>query len=71
MLQTGAISSARDPALDAWLYNPRAASGSRFTTLAASGINRYYHSIALLLPDGSIFVAGCEYGERQPDYHIV
>jgi hypothetical protein len=66
MLQTGVISNARDPARDAWLYNPRAASGSRFRTLAASGINRYYHSIALLLPDASIMVAGCEYGEWQP-----
>jgi hypothetical protein len=66
MLQTGVISNARDPARDAWLYNPRAASGSRFRTLAASGINRYYHSIALLLPDASIMVAGCEYGETQP-----
>jgi hypothetical protein len=70
MLQTGVISNARDPARDAWLYNPRAASGSRFRTLAASGINRYYHSIALLLPDGSIFVAGCEYGKRRPSSRI-
>jgi hypothetical protein len=69
MLQTGVISNTRDPARDAWLYNPRAASGSRFRTLAASGINRYYTSIALLLPDASIMVAGCKYGERQPADH--
>ncbi|WIA15101.1 hypothetical protein OEZ85_001795 [Tetradesmus obliquus] len=60
--KTGVISNARDPAHDAWLYNPRAASGSRFTTLAATNINRYYHSTALLLPDASLLIAGCEYG---------
>jgi hypothetical protein len=63
LLQTGVISNARDPAHDAWLYNPKAPSGSRFTTLAATNINRYYHSTALLLPDASILVMGSEYGE--------
>jgi hypothetical protein len=63
--QTGVISNARDPARDAWLYNPKAAAGSRFRTLAASGINRYYHGTALLLPDASILIAGSEYGEWQ------
>ncbi|KAF6245560.1 hypothetical protein COO60DRAFT_1655315 [Scenedesmus sp. NREL 46B-D3] len=35
---------------------------SRFTTLAATNIDRYYHSTALLLPDASILVMGSEYG---------
>jgi hypothetical protein len=63
LLQTGDISSARDPAHDAWLYNPKAPAGYRITTLAATNINRYYHSTALLLPDASILVMGCEYSE--------
>ncbi|KAF6264287.1 hypothetical protein COO60DRAFT_1698359 [Scenedesmus sp. NREL 46B-D3] len=60
--KTGVISNARDPAHDAWLYNPKAPAGRRFTTLAATNINRYYHSTALLLPDASILVMGSEYG---------
>ncbi|KAF6264286.1 hypothetical protein COO60DRAFT_1660326 [Scenedesmus sp. NREL 46B-D3] len=60
--RTGVISNARDPAHDAWLYDPKAPAGQRFRTLAATNINRYYHSTALLLPDASILVAGCEYG---------
>jgi hypothetical protein len=61
--QTGVISNARNPAHDAWLYNPKAPAGSRFTTLSATNINRYYHSTALLLPDASVLVMGSEYGE--------
>jgi hypothetical protein len=64
LLQTGVIANARNPAHDAWLYNPKAAAGSRFTTLAATNINRYYHSTALLLPDASVLVMGSEYGEQ-------
>jgi hypothetical protein len=62
--QTGVIANARDPAHDAWLYNPKAPAGQRFRTLAATNINRYYHSTALLLPDASVLVMGSEYGER-------
>jgi hypothetical protein len=61
--QTGLIANARDPAHDAWLYNPKAPAGQRFRTLAATNINRYYHSTALLLPDASVLVMGSEYGE--------
>jgi hypothetical protein len=63
LLQTGVIANARDPAHDAWLYNPKAPAGQRFRTLAATNINRYYHSTALLLPDASVLVMGSEYGE--------
>jgi hypothetical protein len=61
--QTGVIANARDPAHGAWLYNPKAPAGQRFRTLAATNINRYYHSTALLLPDASVLVMGSEYGE--------
>ncbi|KAF6264288.1 immunoglobulin E-set [Scenedesmus sp. NREL 46B-D3] len=60
--RTGVISNARNPAHDAWLYDPKAPAGQRFRTLAATNINRYYHSTALLLPDASILVMGSEYG---------
>ncbi|KAI0317556.1 glyoxal oxidase N-terminus-domain-containing protein [Amylostereum chailletii] len=42
------------------IYNPNAASGSRWSTegLATSSIARLYHSSALLLPDGSVMIAG-------------
>jgi Domain of unknown function (DUF1929) len=42
------------------IYNPNAPSGSRWSTagLSSSNIPRLYHSSALLLPDGSIMVAG-------------
>ncbi|WIA35282.1 hypothetical protein OEZ86_003741 [Tetradesmus obliquus] len=60
--KNGVIANARNAAHDALLYNPKAAAGSRFTTLAATNINHYYHSTALLLPDASILVMGSEYG---------
>lgn len=46
------------PALEALHYNPTAALGERFKTLASSMIPRLYHSVALLLLDGTILVAG-------------
>ncbi|KAK9464585.1 glyoxal oxidase N-terminus-domain-containing protein [Lipomyces arxii] len=48
----------REPVLDALLYDPNAKTGSRFTVLAKSTIPRLYHSVALLVPDGTIMVAG-------------
>ncbi|KAF8060520.1 WSC domain-containing protein [Scenedesmus sp. PABB004] len=60
--RSGLVSNLRGAARDAWLYDPKAAAGSRFRTLAASGVNRLYHSTALLLPDASVLVAGSEYG---------
>ncbi len=42
------------------MYEPDAKNGSRFTVMAASPIYRLYHSVALLLPDASVFVAGSE-----------
>jgi hypothetical protein len=42
------------------IYDPNAAQGSRWTNkgLASTDIARMYHSSAMLLPDGSVFIAG-------------
>ncbi|KAI0249264.1 glyoxal oxidase [Lactifluus subvellereus] len=52
-LATGAVGQ---PAI----YNPNAPAGSRWSTagLSSSNIARLYHSSALLLPDGSVMIAG-------------
>lgn len=47
-----------DPTLEALLYNPTKPIGQRFTTLASSTIPRLYHSVATLLLDGRLLVAG-------------
>jgi len=47
-----------DPTLEALLYDPTKPIGQRFTTLAASTIPRLYHSVALLLLDGTLMVTG-------------
>jgi hypothetical protein len=46
------------------MYDPDAAPGARMTTLATSSIHRFYHSTALLLPSGDIWVAGSEQGAQ-------
>lgn len=53
-------STAKEGAYTAIVYDPEAPSGQRISTLATSGIHRYYHSNALLLPSGDIWVAGSE-----------
>lgn len=47
-----------DPALEALLYDPEQPLGQRFSTLTRSPIPRLYHSVALLLLDGTVMVAG-------------
>lgn len=49
---------ADDPLLQVLIYEPSAPFGSRWTTGANSTIPRLYHSIAMLLLDGSVLVAG-------------
>eukprot|EP00122_Pirum_gemmata_P021307 Pgem_evm1s19859 len=44
------------------LYDPYAKAGERYSNLATSEIGRYYHSNAVLLPDGNILVAGQDQG---------
>jgi len=49
---------ATDPTFAALLYEPTKAMGTRWTQLASSTIPRLYHSVALLLLDGTILVTG-------------
>jgi len=49
---------AGQPALTALLYSPDKPFGQRWDTLASSAISRLYHSVALLLLDGTMMVAG-------------
>jgi len=53
-------SLAAGPVTTPSIYDPNAPSGSRWssTSFSASNIPRLYHSSALLLPDGSVLVAG-------------
>lgn len=54
------MSLASSPVGQPALYNPDAPKGSRWSTLGfdSSSIARLYHSSALLLADGSVFIAG-------------
>ncbi|KAF8945822.1 hypothetical protein BGZ47_001899 [Haplosporangium gracile] len=47
-----------DPVFTPAIYDPAAPLGQRFTEWEPSNIARMYHSVAMLLPDGSVFVAG-------------
>ncbi|KAI9050602.1 hypothetical protein LZ554_005761 [Drepanopeziza brunnea f. sp. 'monogermtubi'] len=47
-----------NPSLEALLYDPAKPLGQRFSTLARSTIPRLYHSVCLLLLDGTMMVAG-------------
>ncbi|KAF2034342.1 DUF1929-domain-containing protein [Setomelanomma holmii] len=49
---------AQDPALEVLLYDPTQAKGKRFTTGPKSDIARLYHSVALLLLDGTLLISG-------------
>lgn len=48
----------QDPAQEALLYTPSQPLGRRWATLARSAVPRLYHSVALLLLDGRMLVAG-------------
>jgi hypothetical protein len=47
-----------EPTLEALLYDPAKPRGQRWTTLAKSNIPRLYHSVAVLLLDGTVMVTG-------------
>jgi len=49
---------ATDPTFAALLYEPTKALGTRWTQLASTNIPRLYHSVALLLLDGTVLVTG-------------
>jgi hypothetical protein len=47
-----------NPTMEALIYDPAAAFGNRWTHDASSQIPRLYHSVALLLLDGTVMIAG-------------
>ncbi|KAF2867976.1 glyoxal oxidase N-terminus-domain-containing protein [Massariosphaeria phaeospora] len=49
---------ARKPALDVLIYDPAQPKGKRFTTGPKSTIPRLYHSVSLLLLDGTLLISG-------------
>ena len=49
---------AKDPIFEAWIYDPRKPLGERWATGASSKVARMYHSVALLLLDGTVMIAG-------------
>ncbi|KAF9897316.1 hypothetical protein BX616_005816, partial [Lobosporangium transversale] len=49
---------ASNPIYTPVVYDPEAPLGQRFTEWVPSNIARMYHSVATLLPDGTVFVAG-------------
>lgn len=49
---------AEDPALEVLLYDPNQPKGKRWTTGPKSDIPRLYHSVALLLLDGTLLISG-------------
>jgi hypothetical protein len=53
---------AKEPNYQALLYDPDLPPGRRFRELSSSSIHRFYHSNALLLPSGDVWVAGSEHG---------
>ncbi|KAF0441398.1 galactose oxidase [Gigaspora margarita] len=74
---TNRLYSAQNPVKTPFLYDPLANNGSRWTTLTASNIIRVYHSNALLLPDGTVFVSGsnpnsppCPTCEHPTEYRV-
>ncbi|OQN95738.1 hypothetical protein B0A48_18278 [Cryoendolithus antarcticus] len=61
---------AADPTPEALIYDPEAKLGARWTRGASSEVPRLYHSVALLLLDGRVLVAGSNPNEMpvlQPD----
>jgi hypothetical protein len=55
---------AKDPAYEALIYDPNVPLGKRWTRGASSEIARLYHSISLLMLDGTILVAGSNPNEQ-------
>ncbi|WWC73126.1 uncharacterized protein I206_107092 [Kwoniella pini CBS 10737] len=51
-------SYADQPLYQSWYFDPKAAAGSKWSKAAVSPIPRMYHSVASLLPDGSVIVSG-------------
>ncbi|KAF8530384.1 glyoxal oxidase [Hysterangium stoloniferum] len=62
-------SYADNPVYQPTIYHPTAPAGSRFQSagLSAATIPRLYHSVAILLLDGSVFISG---SNPNPDYTV-
>ncbi|KAF9972042.1 hypothetical protein BGZ73_004900 [Actinomortierella ambigua] len=65
---TAGFDRASDPVLTPVHYNPAAPKGKRFTLWNPSVIARMYHSIAMLMPDSTILVAGSNPNGKPVDY---
>lgn len=63
--------TAQEPCFGALIYDPEQPSGSRWSHEGTSNIPRLYHSVALLLLDGTVMIAGSNPVEQpllEPDY---
>lgn len=49
---------AQNPSLEVLLYDPSAPKGQRWSTGPKSTIPRLYHSVSILLPDGTLLISG-------------
>ena len=58
LLKTLGFGLGQDPTLTPLLYDPTAPLGSRWTEYPASTIPRMYHSVALMLLDGTVLISG-------------
>lgn len=55
---------AKDPIYEAWIYDPKKPFGQRWAIGASSKVPRMYHSVALLLLDGTVMIAGSNPAEQ-------
>ncbi|CAG8521551.1 13791_t:CDS:2, partial [Acaulospora morrowiae] len=74
---TDRLHVASNPIKTPLLYDPNAPLGSRFTKMADAKYVRVYHSTAMLIPDGRVFVAGsnpngayCDNCEYPTEYRV-
>ncbi|EED13726.1 conserved hypothetical protein [Talaromyces stipitatus ATCC 10500] len=64
--------TAQEPCFGAFIYDPEQPTGSRWALEGTSDIPRLYHSVALLLLDGTVMVAGSNPMEQpllEPNYN--
>ncbi|KAK2757270.1 hypothetical protein FQN54_004784 [Arachnomyces sp. PD_36] len=55
---------AKDPVYEAWIYDPKKPLGFRWSIGASSKVARLYHSVALLLLDGTVMITGSNPAEQ-------
>ena len=49
-----------NPVFQAWIYDPEATAGSRWTRGGSTTIPRMYHNTAILLGDGRVLIGGSD-----------